>query len=183
MLPHYITSLLGVLCGALPSQSVVVPNAFANVRGTTNLTAVVGGSASPRTYMLGIAAAELAAIPIGATITGISFRAARDGASTSWPPTDTTWRNYEVTIGSAISLAAWTATFASNFTRPPVVARGGAMVIEAAALAVNPALPAPQPNAFAEFYWDLQAPFLYFNGDLAILISHDGNDQAQPLGL
>jgi hypothetical protein len=69
----------------------------------------------------------------------------------------------------------------SNFATtplPPVLARTGPMVVEPGAWLNNAALPAPQPNPFGDFFWDFQKPFLYIGGDLALLFTHSGSNQA-----
>src|SRR6188508_3321189 len=115
-------SILASLCvasvAAAPTlaQSVIVPAANATARGVSGLNTLTRGTANPRTYMLGIAAANLAAIPNGAVITGVSFRSSVTASNlASWPAADTNWADYEVTLGNAIPLASWTGNFPSNF--------------------------------------------------------------------
>src|SRR5262245_56288519 len=52
------------------------------------------------------------------------------------------------------------------------------MVLETGVYPNNSALPTPQVNPFGEFYMDLQQPFVYLGGDLAILCAHNGSSQA-----
>ena len=171
-------ALVGLGTDAL-AQSVVVPAANAAARGTGGLNTLTRNAANPRTYMLGLPATELAGIPVGSIINGLSFRASITASNAAtWPPTDTSWVNYDISVGNAIALGTWTTTFATNFSGTPVKVRSGGMTIEAGTFTNNTALPAPQPNAWGDFYWDFQTPFTYTGGDLAILFSHDGSNQA-----
>jgi hypothetical protein len=173
--------ILSVFGSGLAAQSIVVPNANANSRGVGGFNTLVRDTGQPRTHMLGIPASELAGIPIGSVINGVSLRASVGAPNPpTWPPVDTTWSNYEVTIGYAAPLATWTGTFMSHFVNtpiPPVLVRTGPMVMEPNAFPNNGNLPTPTPNAFADFFWDFQKPFLYIGGDLGILFTHAGSDQ------
>jgi hypothetical protein len=172
--------LFSVLTAAASAQSVVVPNANANARGTTNLNTLVRDVGQARTFMMGIPASDLMGIPIGALINGVSLRAYA-GAAATWPTVDTTWATYEVTLGYAIPLASWTGTFATNWMNtpiPPMLVRTGSMVIEPGTFPAVANLPAPQPNAWGDFFWDFQKTYPYLGGDLAILFTHTGSDQA-----
>jgi hypothetical protein len=171
--------LVLVLATKLAAQSVIVPASAAATRGPSGLNTLVRDSGQPRTYMLGINASELAGIPPGSLINGVSFRSYVGTASpASWPTADVTWTNYDISVGPAIPTASMTGTFQTNFSSPPVQVRTGPMVISAATPWPNNAsLPAPQPNPFGEFYFDFQVPYLYLGGDLAILFTHNGSNQ------
>src|SRR5262245_18475513 len=65
-------AILLAVSSPLVAQSVVVPNANATVSATTLLNNVVRETGMPRSYMLGINASELSAIPLGSLINGIS---------------------------------------------------------------------------------------------------------------
>ena len=75
------------------SQSVVIPNALTNTAGGGGTNTLLRDQGQPRTYMLGIPASELMAIPLGSIINGLSFRSTPIGAvnPVTWPPVDTTW--------------------------------------------------------------------------------------------
>jgi hypothetical protein len=174
-------AVLLVLCLAptIAAQSVIVPASAANTRGPSGLNTLVRDAGQPRTYMLGINASELAGIPLGSLINGVSFRSyVGTGSLASWPTADVTWTNYDISVGPAIPTASMTGAFQANFSSPPVVVRTGPMVVTAATPWLNNAtLPAPQPNPFGEFYFDFQVPYLYLGGDLAILFTHSGSNQ------
>lgn len=175
--PSLLLFALSACCGSALAQSVIVPNSAASVGTGNTVNTLLRNAGNPRTYQMGIAAAELAGIPVGSVVTGLSFRGAVSTANpAAWPPSDTTWTNYDVTIGNGIPLGTWTGTYATNFSGTPVAARSGAMVIETGVFPNTAVLPAP--NAWGEFYWDLQKPFVYTGGDLAILFAHNGSSQA-----
>lgn len=170
MSPNHAVAILA-LSSALVAQSVVVPNANASTSSTLVLNNPL--RETPRTYMMGINASELTAIPAGSLITGISMRAAHSSNPAIWPPADVPYADYEVTVGNCLPPVSWTTTFLSNFTGTPVLARDGAMVVPANAFVNN--VPAPAANDWGAFYWDLQVPFVYNGGDLGILMTHVGS--------
>jgi hypothetical protein len=164
-----------LLAGALGAQSIVVPNGNAAVRGTSQLNSIIRNQGAPRTYQYGVNAAELAGIPIGSVITGISLRfQAFASNSASWPPADIVWTTYDVWAGPATPIATWGADPMANFAAPPVHVRTGPMTLDAGTF-VNLNPPAPTPNPWSEFYFDFQSPYLWLGGDLALLFSHPGS--------
>ena len=172
------TTLVSALCG----QSVTVPAASETARGVSGLNTLTRGSANPRTYMLGINATQLAGIPSGSVIVGVSFRSNITTSNpATWPAADTTWSTYDVQVGPAIPTATWTTTFATNFASTPQTVRTGPMLITTGTYANNTALPAPQPNPWGDFFWDFQKPYVYTGGDLAIYFSHPGSNNATAL--
>lgn len=180
---HALTAL--AVASALSTaiaQSVVVPAANEFVRGTSQLNTIIRNAANPRTFMQGINATELANIPLGSLINGVSLRFQVFASNAaSWPPADIQWSDYQIFVGPANPTSAWVADFMANFASPPVQARSGPMVLPAGVFTnTNPA--SPLPNAWAEFYFDFQVPYLYLGGDLALLFSHPGsNDPATAL--
>ena len=78
-------SILGlVLAGTLNAQSVVVPNSALSAPTGMWLNSLV--RQLPRTFQMGIAASELATVPIGSQIVGLSLRAGIHSTNpASWP--------------------------------------------------------------------------------------------------
>jgi threonine aldolase len=77
----------------LLAQSVVVPNANATTLGTAQLNSIIRNAANPRSYQYGINASQLAGVPIGSVITGVSVRFMVFASNpASWPPADITWK-------------------------------------------------------------------------------------------
>jgi hypothetical protein len=177
---HHAATLSGlVLLSSLAAQSIVVPNANATTRGTTQLNSLVRNQGFPRTYQYGINASELIGIPVGSVLTGISLRFQAFASNTaSWPPADITWSNYDIWAGPANPIAGWVADPMANFAAPPLPVRTGPMTLDAGSFTnANP--PSPTPNAWSEFYFDFQVPYLWLGGDLALMFSHPGsNDPA-----
>jgi hypothetical protein len=158
------------------AQSVVVPNANATTAGTSGLNTLIRNAANPRTYQYGVNASELAGIPIGSVLTGISLRLYPATAAMSWPAADITWANYDISVGPANPTATWGANPATNFSSPPQVVRTGPMTLDGGAFTAT-ATPAV-PNPWSEFYFDFKVPYTYTGGDLAMLFSHSGSSDA-----
>ncbi len=171
---RHLTLSSVLLASSLFAQSVVVPNANATTLGTSQLNSIIRNALNPRTYQYGINAAELAGIPIGSVITGVSVRFMVFASNPlSWPPADILWNNYDISIGPATPTATWVANPALNFSAPPQQVRSGPMTLDAGTLS-NLGIPAT-PNPWSEFYFDFQVPYLYLGGDLALLFSHPGS--------
>lgn len=175
---HHSLLSLSLLSAGLLAQSVVVPNANATTLGTGQLNSIIRNLANPRTYQYGINASELAAVPLGSVITGVSLRFSQLASNpAAWPPADITWPSYDISIGAAAPTASWGADPAANFLTPPQQVRTGPMTLDAGVFA-NLLQPGT-PNPFAEFFFNFQTPYLYLGGDLAMLFSHPGsNDPA-----
>ncbi|MCA8950678.1 MAG: hypothetical protein KDE27_14345 [Planctomycetes bacterium] len=168
-------SLVAALAAGLAAQSIVVPNANATASSTGVLNNPLRNSGNPRTYMMGINAAELAGIPVGALINGISMRAGHTNSNVAvWPANDVTFSDYEIRIGDVLPLASWTTTFLSNFVGTPTLARDGAMVVQTGAFTNNVAYPGA--NEWGTFYWDFQTPLVYTGGDLGVQFTHPGSN-------
>lgn len=176
-LPMRFPALLCLFTGSLLAQSVVVPAANATTSGTSGLNTLTRNSGNPRTYMLGINASELAGIPVGDMIVGVSFRA-YSGTATAWPATNVSWNDYEISVGPCVPTASFTTTFASNFLSPPVMVRDGAMVIPATTYGAT-----GTPKPWGEFYFNFQSPVPYTGGDLGLLFTHPGSNDTTALFL
>jgi hypothetical protein len=168
----WIACAVAVLAmGVADAQALYVPASYATVVGNAQLNSLV--RESTRTVQQGIDASALTRLPAGAEIVGLSFRLYRGGTA-AWPAANATWKNYEITLAEcAVPPAQWTATFASNM-KNPVLVRKGPMTIPAGTFAYT----ATNPNPFDTFYFAFQRSYVYQGGDLAFLITHDGNDQA-----
>jgi hypothetical protein len=148
------------------------------VSATTVLNNPLRNSGNPRTYMMGINASELAGIPPGSLINGISMRAGLTASNAAvWPLNDVSFNDYEIRIGNALPPSSWTSSFLSNFVGTPLLARSGPMVVQSGAFTnVGPTV--PTPNAWGTFYFDFQVPFLYLGGDLGIQFTHPGSNDS-----
>jgi hypothetical protein len=156
------------------AQSVVVPNAQATTVGGGGTNTLVRNAGNPRSFQQGILASQLANIPVGAPITGISLRFSLSPSnSPTWPPADIQWTAYDIYQGPATPLAGWVADPALNFSSPPVQVRSGPMTLDANSFIDNEI--AGVPNPWSEFYFDFTNPQPYLGGDLALLFSHPGS--------
>ncbi|MBN1774374.1 MAG: hypothetical protein JXB32_24145 [Deltaproteobacteria bacterium] len=164
------SAVAALAVGLAHAQSVVVPNAYTTLTGTTGYNSLLRDAGNPRTYQCGIAASELSALSVGAEIVGLSFRV-YSGATAVWPATATSWNNYDITLAeAALPIPSFSTTFAANM-KNPVAVRKGPMTIPACTYAVA----ASNPNPFDTFYFAFQRPYTYAGGDLVYWISHDGN--------
>ena len=165
----------GLFCStSLLAQSIVVPNANAATLGTSQLNSIIRNAGNPRSYQYGINASELAGVPLGSVITGVSLRfMVFTSNSASWPPADIVWNNYDIFVGPAIPTATWSGNASTNFAAAPQQCRSGPMTLDAGVFS-NLGIPAT-PNPWAEFYFDFQVPYQYLGGDLAMLFSHPGS--------
>ncbi|MEZ5965065.1 MAG: hypothetical protein R3F56_14620 [Planctomycetota bacterium] len=171
-------SALGQSTGAAPTT--VVPNAYDSMRGGEASRTLVTSLA--RTYMVGIAASQLSAIPVGAVVNGMSMRASvfRQNAE-EWPAANHTFDACAIRLGRAKPLATWKKTLRDNFEDTPTAVRQGPMVIPPSTFRNDMDLAPPAANPFGEFYWDFKTPFTYEGGDLAILITHLGGTGGEGL--
>jgi len=171
-------SLLAALTGLVPlaAQSVLVPASSASVRGTTGLNTLTREQGNARTYQFGLAASQLAGIPGGSVINGMSFRMAVSSANPAvWPSADVNFADYEIRIGEALPITNFSDSFQGNYLQTPQLVRDGALVMPAAKWTNTSSLPSPQANPIADFYFDFQVPYFYAGGDLAITIAHTGS--------
>lgn len=160
-------------CSSLAAQSLVVPSAAEFVSQLPGGYTTLLRSAA-RTYVVAIEASELAGIPIGDTIVGMSFRC---GTNTVQPfPNQQSgsldFADFTVSIGPCVTPS----TITSGGTPPPAistiwlgtpaVARTGPLSIPNGTFVHNNVSPPP----FSEYYFEFQTPVVYTGGDFAILI-------------
>lgn len=171
-------ALLTVLAGAaIPAagQPVVAPAAFAL------LASPVSPMDTPtrefaRTHQQVIAASHLASIPVGSSITQITFRASNFGtvnALGSWPASTLNFFTFEVYLAKAARGPGFmSGVFAENVVvGTEVRVRQGPMSVPAASYRNVVAPPGANPWGF-----EIQlSPFVYQGGDLVVTIRHSGH--------
>ncbi len=150
---------LAVLSTAMVHGDVVVPNSLAGVEGdgTFSLTST---SAAGRTYQMTIAANQLTSV-IGQQLTGMQFRL-NGTATVAWPPVNANFASWDVYIGSGVTPAAMSNTFASNFTGGATQVRSGALTFTAGSFPFG-----GSPNAFGPTIM-FNSSYLYTGGDLTV---------------
>jgi hypothetical protein len=163
-----LLALLLVPVLRLDGAFFVIPTGNANAEANSGQNSMVRNSGFARSYQMGIKAGNLADLPVGSTITGFSFRL--DAGQTTWPPTDVTWSDYEITFAEWTNAAnGFSIVYSQNMTNP-VLVHDGALTIGASSLVggvgANPWGPT---IAF-------QTPYVYQGGALSIMIRHDGSN-------
>jgi hypothetical protein len=156
----------------VPGAIVTVPNEFESDAGGSMLDTVVRNEDKPRTYQVQIAADELGAIAVGSAITQLRWRLA-DHYTTSFPPQDATWDQYEITLAQAANSMGddFSTNFAANMLNP-VQVRSGPMTIEDGAFPWDGA-----PDNWGPWI-SFDVGYEYGGGDLVILYTHTGHDIA-----
>jgi hypothetical protein len=166
--PFLLASVAISTALALPArgEETVAPNGAAAAEGSGGLSTSL--SSGPRTLQWIIARSQLTSIPVGSVITGIAYRL--DAGQATWPASNTTATQYDITIGSALNPpASASTTFAANAAPDTVTARSGPLLISAGAFPGSPA----SPNAFAAFI-PFTNRYVYTGGDLCITLRHSG---------
>ncbi len=176
-----VCAIAVTLAGLADAQSVVVPNASATVGATGGNNSLTRQFA--RTFQFIIKSTQLTGIPVGAVITGVSFRA---GITTSnpatWPAADIAWKNYDIYLAEAAApLPAFSTTFATNM-KNPVQVHSGPLTIPKGSF-VRKYTSGTTPNPFCTYYFDFQKPYVYKGGDLVLFHDHDGNTSSTMLFL
>lgn len=168
--------LLGLAVGALAlpvwAQTVVVPNANTAVEGAHGLSTMV--RSQPRTLQMIIGASELSTIPLGSTITGVSFRL--DDLvvpQPSQPLFTATFANYDIYVGAAANTPLGADnTFANNYVL------GTRQQLRSGSLTLTPGYfpnSGAAPNSFAAAIGFNLGSYTYNGGPLVVEITHDGN--------
>ncbi len=174
----FLLALAGAAFSA-SAQPLVVPIAYEALSGAVYPSDTLTRE-SARTHQQTIAAANLASIPIGSSITQITLRASNFGtvnALGSWPTTSLTYPVFEVYLARAARpVGGMSTVFAENVVAGSQVrVRQGALTIGPGSFSNFVAPPGANP-------WGLElqlSPFVYTGGDLVITIRHSGHQTAQ----
>lgn len=154
------TAICVTLLAVAPARADgIVPNNTAGVEGsgTFSLTTT---AATGRTYQMSIAAGQLTG-QVGQQINGLQWRINGPGTA-AWPPTDANYSSFDIAIGPGVAPASATATFASNFTGPSTLVRGGALTFTAGSYSFG-----ASPNVFGPTL-NFTTPYEYTGGDLTV---------------
>lgn len=171
---HFPLGCLAIAaCASLTAQSLVVPSVAASVSQLPGGYTTLLRSAA-RTYLVAIEASELASIPVGDTIVGMSFRCGTNTVQPfpNQPSGSLDFIDFTVTIGPCITPSTITAggtpppLIASVWIGAPTVARIGPLSIPNGTFVHSNVSPPP----FSEYYFDFQTPVVYTGGDYAILV-------------
>jgi hypothetical protein len=160
-----------VSTSAVWAQPIVVPNAYTTTAASTaGLNTFIRDSGNPRTGQLLINASELSSIPIGAQITGATFRI-YTGSTVDFPATDATWADYTINMGVGVAFGSQTTTFASNFASAPTTVRSGPLTITAGSFIGTGSTPHPFGSNIT-----FQTPYTYTGGNLLFEVRHTGSN-------
>lgn len=160
--PVMILALAGT---AVHASTIVVP-------GANTATAGNGGLATPlntlgRTYQMQIAASQLAGIPTGDYITGLSWRL-YSGATSNGSGT-LSWADYEITLSQAANTIAGMGTNFANNVLNPVLVHDGTLDLDLSGFSAAGGGGAVKP--FAPFI-GFSTPYVYSGGDLVLTLTH-----------
>ncbi len=147
---------------AVASADVIVPNAFAGTEAPSTFS-LTSTSSLGRTYQYTISAAQLTGV-VGQNLTGMTFRLG-NGATAAWPPTNTSFTQWDIRVGAGVAPSAMSNTFASNFTGTPTLVRSGALSFNAGDFTFGAT--GTTPNAFGPNI-AFNTNYLYGGGDLAV---------------
>lgn len=167
---------LGLLAVPSLAQFLVAPNAYEAQGGTSGLNTLVRDAPNARTYQAAINPSELAMIPNGGLITGITWRIRASASYTTWPATDANWANYDIQVSkSNFPAGSLSTTFADNIGADAVTARSGPLTIPANSFPGGAVWP-PNVNGFG-YEIMFANPYTYHSGDtLLFTVRHTGND-------
>ncbi len=98
---------------------------------------------------------------VGQNITGFQIRL-NGTATSSWPPADTSFSFFNVTMGKGIDPATFNVNFADNFTGTPVSVRSGSLTFLANSFSFG-----GSPNAFGPIV-TFNTPYLYTGDHLTV---------------
>lgn len=148
--------------------SVVAPDDYTTVPGNSGLNTLIRGLGLPRTYQMQFTPDALGGLPTGARIAGLRFRLYTN-AVVSFPVTNLTWADYEVTLAQAVNLITSMSTNFSENLLNPVLVKDGPLSI-----ATNNFSFGGYPNTFGGFV-AFDSQYVYQGGDLVMQFSHTGS--------
>ena len=172
------TSCLALLlaAGSAAADTIILTQNAFTTGGSGAYSTVLNSGA--RSWLTVIGTAELnARLPVGSTITGVSFRLASWQAFSSWPAATSTFNNFDIYLGQAAGGHAPgsldLANAASNWGPDLTQVRSGPATFSPGYFpggAVSPSFnPFCAPITFP-------TPYTYQGGDLLIMVRHTGNN-------
>jgi len=149
--------------------SVVAPDDYKTVPGNSGLNTLIRGVGLPRTYQMQFSPDALGGLPAGARIAGLRFRLYTN-AVVSFPTTNLTWSDYEVTLAQAANpITSLSTNFSANLLNP-VLVKDGPLSIPISNFSIG-----GYPNAFGDFVV-LDSQYVYQGGDLVMQFTHTGSN-------
>ncbi len=160
-------AMAGIFALVSFADYLVVPAGYENNAGNTAFNSILRDL--PRTIQFVYAPEDLASLPNGAQINGITFRLYP--LISTWPFAPVSWANYDITLSTCLTPpTALSGDFADNIGPDATLVRSGPLQIDAFAFpSGSPVSPWGQEFSFT-------TPYVYTSGNsLLITISHDGN--------
>jgi hypothetical protein len=121
--------------------------------------------ATARSYQFLINQSQLTGL-VGQNLNGLQFRLPTS-STTTWPPADVTFTNFDIYMGPGVAPSARSLTFASNFASAPTQVRSGSLSISSGSF----------PTTGTPRDWGPTISFnnyLYTGGHLTIEMRHTG---------
>lgn len=163
-----------VLSGAASAQNVTFPNVYATTSTNTGVDGVLNPAPRAFTYQMVVGRSELSSVPLGARITGMTWRLLPDSSQTTWPPAPVNFTKYNVELSTARRAPNnLSVVFANNSGADAVSVRDGEMTIPASSFRGGNI--APQRNPWG-FTVPFDTHFAYTGGDLCITVRQGGHD-------
>ncbi len=166
--------ILLVLAPLATAGDTVVPGAALTTAGTGAYSTLLNSGA--RSYQLVVGPQELGGLPVGSSVSGITWRRPTWIAYADWPGTGFTcnWTNYDIFLSSSLNPPGSLSTSYLDNIGPDVQqVRSGPLSL------VNVHFPGgaltPATNPFGQTI-QFQTPYVYQGGDLLLTIRHTGND-------
>ncbi|MCA9277614.1 MAG: hypothetical protein H6815_02360 [Phycisphaeraceae bacterium] len=126
-----------------------------------------------RTLQTAYPASELASIPVGAHITGITWRL--HFSEQTWPIQDATWEHYDIRLSTPANAPGnLSLVFAENVGANETLVRSGSLTIPANTFAGTISTPGGAPNDFG-YTISFDTPYIYDGNDLLVEIRHTGH--------
>jgi len=167
-------ALLLTLAGSAAADTIIITQNAASTGGSGAYSTVLNGGA--RSWLTAIGAAELNnRLPVGSTITGVSFRLASWQAFASWPAGSATFNNFDIYFGQAARAPGSLdlANANNNWGPDLTLCRSGPAIFGPAYFPGGAV--SPNFNPFCTPI-TLATTYTYHGGDLLIMVRHTGNN-------
>jgi hypothetical protein len=160
--------------GASCADTVVIPQAAASTGGSGAYSTLLNSQA--RSYQLVIGTAELAGrLPVGATITGLSWRLASWQSFASWPAGSATFSAFDIYLAqSTVPPGSLSLSDPMSNVGPDVVMVRSGPAVFAPQYFPGGAV-SPNFNPFCQTI-EFTSAYTYQGGDLLLMVRHTGNN-------
>ncbi|HUR29524.1 MAG TPA: hypothetical protein VM509_15145 [Planctomycetota bacterium] len=159
------------LCAPALAGDVYVPNNAPTTAGPGAYSTLMHTQA--RSYQLVVGPQELGGLPIGARITGITWRLTTWTTTPSWPAGTANFTNYDIYLSTSNNPPGSLSTTYTNNIGPDVVqVRGGPLSLSSGFFPGGALT--PNVNPYGQLV-TFTTPYAYQGGNLLLTIRHTGN--------